>query len=264
MLIAQLSDLHITSLKTKTCGVAPMAQNLSQTIAHINSFVPKPDVVIVTGDITDSGSKYETVCAFEILEQLTIPYYVSPGNHDDRNNLRSVFRNRIIHPTQDDAINYVIEDYSVRLIVVDTSRPGFAGGEVNINTCEWLDLKLSQELNKPTLLFMHHPPAKLGVIETDIDGFLYAEKLKTIIVKYPNIKSIACGHTHSVSTTLWGNTYISTAPSIGMRLVVDLTLEEASKFTLAQPEYLLHYWNGEQLITHTISVDDGNKKKYLF
>jgi hypothetical protein len=49
-----------------------------------------------------------------------------------------------------------------------------------------------------------------------------------------------------------------------MRLVVDLTLEEASKFTLAQPEYLLHYWNGEQLITHTISVDDGNKKKYLF
>ena len=55
MLIAQISDLHIPRKNTKTYGIATMAENLVLCIDHINQHLPKPHLVLVTGDITSMG-----------------------------------------------------------------------------------------------------------------------------------------------------------------------------------------------------------------
>ena len=57
---------------------------------------------------------------------------------------------------------------------------------------------------------------------------------------------------------------ISTAPSMGLQLVLDLTLKQSSKFTLTPPGYQLHYCTAEMdIVTHTISVKDTDRQ-YLF
>ncbi len=56
MLIAQISDSHIAGEGKNTFGIAPMAENLARCIDHINKFEPTPDVVLVTGDIGNSGN----------------------------------------------------------------------------------------------------------------------------------------------------------------------------------------------------------------
>ena len=72
MLIAQLSDIHIVEQGEKTLGIASMALNLSKCIDHINQLIPKPDVVLVTGDITDEGTISQAENAVRVCSRMVI------------------------------------------------------------------------------------------------------------------------------------------------------------------------------------------------
>ena len=255
MLIAQISDTHLAGWGKKTFGIAPMAENLARCVEHINNLNPQPDVVLVTGDISNNGLKEEYERAANILNRLHYPFYVIPGNHDDRSTLMSVFDQRACPSKSDKFLNYVIEGYDIRLITVDSTIPDAPGGEICEERATWLDERLNEAETQPTIIFMHHPPVNFGVAETDIDGFIGAERLATIVEKHANIERILCGHIHLPALVQWHGTVVSTAPSIGMRLVLDLTLELPSGFILEDPSYQLHYWSpNKHLITHTVTV----------
>ena len=264
MLIAQISDTHIAGWDEKAYGIAPTADNLTLCVKNINQLIPKPDLVLVTGDISNTGLAEEFKQASNLLKKLGIPYYVIPGNHDDRSTLISTFDSQHCPSDSQEFINYVLDDFEVRLIAMDSTTPGEAGGELCEERLAWLDERLNEDKNKPTIIFMHHPPVKVGVIEADIDGFIGVDKLGKIIQKYSNIERIICGHVHLQSHTLWHNTVVTTAPSVGMELVLDLTMKNPSQFVLEPPSYLLHYWTPDKnLVTHTVSArkTDG---PYLF
>jgi hypothetical protein len=119
----------------------------------------------------------------------------------------------------------------------------------------WLDERLSEAKEQPTILFMHHPPVKCGVAETNIDGFVGVERLGEIVAKYTNIERLICGHIHLPAHARWSGTVVSTAPSLGMQLVLDLALKRPSEFTLEAPGYQLHHWSSDKaLITHTVYI----------
>jgi hypothetical protein len=123
----------------------------------------------------------------------------------------------------------------------------------------WLETRLSEQPNRPTIIFMHHPPVKCGVLETDEDGFIGADALAKIVRQYTNIERIICGHIHLPTHTRWHGTIISTAPGMGMRLGLDLTMAKDSEFFLEAPAYLLHHWTPQNnLITHTIRVEKAD------
>lgn len=255
MLIAHISDTHIAGFGKKAYGIAPTAENLASCIEHINQFRPEPDVVLVTGDITYSGKPEEARHTAGLLERLRFPYYLVPGNHDTRSSLWSVFGENACLGENENFINYVIDGFDVRLIGMDSSVPNGAGGELCKARLNWLERQLEKETRKPTILFMHHPPAKFGVLETDIDGFAGADTLGKIIEKFMNIKAILCGHIHLTAHQPWAGTVISTAPSMGLQLELDLTLTRPSAFTLDAPGYLLHFLNPDKnLISHSITV----------
>ena len=264
MLIAQISDTHIAGWDKQAYGIAPTADNLALCVKNINQLIPKPALVLVTGDITNTGLTEEFEQALSLLKKLDIPYYVIPGNHDNRLELKSVFGQQSCPCESPDFINYVINDFEVRLIAMDSTIQGEAGGELCETRLVWLNKQLAKNTRKPTIIFMHHPPVKVGVIESDIDGFIGADNLGKIIEKYPNIERIICGHAHLQTHTLWHNTVVTTAPSVGMELVLDLTMKKPSQFVLEPPSYLLHSWTPDKnLVTHTISTrkTDG---PYLF
>ena len=91
MLIAHISDTHIAGWGKKTFGIAPMAENLSCCVDHINQLDPRPELVLVTGDITNGGSLEAAQRANSLLSRLQCYFYIIPGNHDHRESLWSVF-----------------------------------------------------------------------------------------------------------------------------------------------------------------------------
>ena len=257
MLIAQISDLHLAGPGQMTLGNAPMAENLARCITHINHLTRQPDLVLVTGDITHNGLVAEAEQAAVILAQLHIPYYIIPGNHDNRETLVHTFGSEHCLVDENGFVNYVIDGYDLRLIALDSTIPGAPGGEICAQRAAWLAEQLEQDRERPTLLFMHHPPAPFGVIETDIDGFIGADRLGDVLEQHPQVLRILAGHIHLASLTTWRGVVISTAPSMGMRLFLDLTLQQPSAYILDIPGYQLHYWRpNKQLITHTVRVQE--------
>jgi len=264
MLIAQISDTHLAEWGKKTFSVAPMAENLARCVEHINALKPQPALVLVTGDIANNGKLQAYQRAADILGKLRYPFYVIPGNHDDRALLRSTFGNQACPSESEEFVNYVIEGYDIRLITVDSTIPDAPGGEICVARAAWLDERLSEAKTQPTIVFMHHPPLNFGVAETNLDGFIGADRLGEIIEKHSQVERILCGHIHLPALARWRGTVVSTAPSIGMRLALDLTLELPSAFILDEPGYQLHYWSPEKnLVTHTVKVRE-NEVLYPF
>jgi outer membrane protein assembly factor BamB/predicted phosphodiesterase len=72
---AWLSDTHVGS----TTG----ARDLEESVRDINA---RDDVrfVLLSGDITESGSDAELQLAKELLDSLRVPYHLIPGNHDTK------------------------------------------------------------------------------------------------------------------------------------------------------------------------------------
>ncbi len=257
MLIVQISDTHIVERGRKTLGVAPMEENLKLVIEHINQLIPKPDLVVLSGDVTDHGLADEYANAARLLSKLNCPYYVIPGNHDRRENLWNAFSDNVCPAKTGDFINYVIEDFEIRLIGMDSTIEGGDGGELCKARLEWLEKQLSEQPHRPTIVFMHHPPVKCGVIESDLDGFIGADELGNIVENYSNIERIICGHIHLPTHSRFHGTIVSTAPSIGTRLGLDLTMKKESEFFLDDPAYQLHHWTKyKNLITHTIRLNE--------
>src|SRR5690349_15285624 len=72
---AFISDTHIGSPN----GGAE--EDLRRTVADINSMTDIAFVVL-TGDITELGTNEQLKLAKQILDELKVPYYIIPGNHD--------------------------------------------------------------------------------------------------------------------------------------------------------------------------------------
>ena len=104
---------------------------LADTIAHLNAFEPRVDVVLATGDLTDNGrpEEYETLA--EILALLEMPIHLVPGNHDKRIELLAQFGGLGGLPRNSaDFAHYVVEDQPIRLIGLDTTTQGTHEGRI--------------------------------------------------------------------------------------------------------------------------------------
>ncbi len=162
MLIAQISDTHIAAADKQTYGIVPMAENLARCVAHINGLIPKPDLVLITGDVANDWCIDQTLRAKSILDGLDCPYYIIPGNHDDRGHIWDVFGGKACPERVDGFINYVIDGYPIRMIGIDTLETGESGGVLCATRLAWIKERLAEDQQTPTLLFMHHPPAEAG------------------------------------------------------------------------------------------------------
>ena len=91
MLIAQFSDMHVKARGELVFGRLDTVACLERCVAHVAALRPAPDVVLITGDLTYDGQAAEYATLLEVLGGLASPYFVIPGNHDDRGRMRAAF-----------------------------------------------------------------------------------------------------------------------------------------------------------------------------
>ncbi|MEO0768122.1 MAG: phosphodiesterase, partial [Cyanobacteria bacterium J06649_4] len=145
------------------------------------------------------------------------------------------------------------EDQPLRLILLDTNVPGKGHGELDDTRLSWLERQLSQQPERPTLLFMHHPPFTTGIDLMDGYGLTGLKGLKAIVQKYLCIERIGCGHIHRPINTRWAGTLAYTVPSPVHQVSLDLSATaQAATFTMEPPAYQLHLYTADSgLISHT-------------
>ena len=168
-LLAQLSDPHIGAEWFDDQSVP----RLAAAVESVRAIRPQPDAVLVTGDIADHATDEEYEQVRELLAPLQAPLYVLPGNHDDRDALR---RNFDIPGAAGEPVRYSVDLGPLRLVVLDTTRPGEASGALEGEQLDWLDAELAAAPNQPTLIAMHHPPLVIGVPAWDEIGLAASDR----------------------------------------------------------------------------------------
>ena len=161
MLIAQITDMHIKPPGELLYKRVDTAGFLERAVAHVTALDPRPDIVLATGDLVDGGKPEEYALLRRLLAPLAMPVYLIPGNHDARDAMREVFADHAYLP-RTGFLQYTIEDLPVRLIALDTLVPGKGHGELCAERLDWLEARLG-ESDRPTILFMHHPPFDCGI-----------------------------------------------------------------------------------------------------
>ncbi len=89
--IAQLTDCHVVAAGGTLFGWVDPNARLAAAVAYLNRLAPRPKAVVLSGDLVDSGKPEEYRALRAILDGLDMPFYLLPGNHDDRDNLRAAF-----------------------------------------------------------------------------------------------------------------------------------------------------------------------------
>jgi len=257
MIIAQISDIHLRDngmlLKQKiNTEVA-----LEKTIDHINSWETPPHAILVTGDLVQRAKRQNYANLRKKLDQLHSPYYVIPGNHDNRTLMYEHFSDLGYLPDSGTFLQFSVDTNPLRLIGIDTIIPGKNEGEICSKRCEWLQNVLHEKPDQPTLIFMHHPPFKTGVNFLDRHHFQGSELLANVIERNPQVIRIVCGHLHRQLQVTWAGTIASVSPSIAFQLPMPLEKDADKGFSLEPPACPVFIWQRDiGLIAHMSLIGD--------
>ena len=255
MLLCQISDPHIVERGTLAYGRVDTPGHLERCVRKILALPRRPDVVVATGDLTDNAAAGEYGVLGEILAPLDMPLYLAVGNHDDRDVLRAAFPKHTYLLGDDGFVQYVVEDFAVRLVVLDTLIPGKPGGRLCEQRLAWLDRTLAAS-DRPTIVAQHHPPFPTGLSFMDRMSLADPAAEAAVITKYPYVERVIAGHHHRTSQARFAGTVASICPSTAHQLLLDLVPGADIRFTFEPSGFQLHLWDGTQVVTHTAMVED--------
>jgi len=179
MLIVQISDLH--------CGPMFLREKLRTAIMEINNM--QPDMVLVTGDLTENGLISEFKLAQKELKRLKSDkiVYLS-GNHDYRSTGYLLFKEYF-------PFVQVTETDEAVIVVVSSARPDRDDGEIGNRQNLWLERTLEKYRDKIRIVAIHHhiiPVPDTGADQiTVVDA---GDALRSLTKSKTNL--VLCGHRH--------------------------------------------------------------------
>jgi 3',5'-cyclic AMP phosphodiesterase CpdA len=232
-------------------GVADSNRMLREAIDHLQGLDRRPDLVLLTGDLVDEGHPDEYANALELLQPLDIPYLVAAGNHDHRDCLRAAFAGHAYLPRQG-PLHYCIDEYPVRIVVLDSCPPGQHHGHIDGEGLDWLQATLAANPLKPTVVVMHHPPFVSGIAYLDDYRYIDAAPLESVFRSFSNIEAVLCGHVHRSMVRRWAGTVVAACPSTTTQIALQLKPDAAPQSYLGPPVCMLHLWHDAHgLVSHT-------------
>ena len=203
--------------------------------------------MVITGDLTECGLPAEYAVLTELLRLLPMPVFVIPGNHDRRENLRAA----LPLPGNTDFVQYAIQGFPLRLVMLDTIVPGAGHGELGPDRLAFLNQALAAEPRKPTIVAMHHPPFRCGIAHMDAINLRDTPAFTDVIARHPQVQRIICGHHHRPITAPLAHTVASIAPSVAHQVELSLRTTAPAEFRMEPPGYQLHLVIDGAIVSHT-------------
>lgn len=254
----QITDLHIRRPGALAYGKVDTTVFLRATIDSIGRLQQAPAAIIVTGDLTDFGRPEEYDTLRTLLAPLTMPVYLLPGNHDDRDNLRAAFPDHA-YLQEGEFVQYHVRLGPLHLLTLDTSEPGQSAGRLCHARLSWLERKLDELQDAPAAIAMHHPPFRTLIGHMDDIGLLEgAEELEALLRRHPNVERVLCGHLHRAIDVRFGGTLASTCPGPAHQVTLNLDPNAPSDWMFEPPGFRVLAWDesGKRLVTHLAPIGE--------
>lgn len=257
VLIAQITDTHI--------GFEPEAGEnefnfvrFRNVLGHLLSQSVLPDMLILSGDLTDGGQPDCYARIRSLVDDCPFPTYVIPGNHDSREEMLNAFPDC---PTADGFAQFAIPcgagADALRILCLDSFEPGRHGGAFCDVRAKWLSRELAAHPDTPTVLFIHHPPVVAGIDWMDPKPHeAWFKRFHETVAGHRQIISIQAGHLHRPLHSMVQGIPVSVTPAVAPAVSLDLrpmdveTADQRPIVAAEPPFYSLHLWRDGTLVSH--------------
>ncbi|MEV5041688.1 phosphodiesterase [Microbacterium sp. LMI1x-1-1.1] len=248
--IVHLSDTHLLAGDRRLGGAYDSTGGAAAALAAIERTGIRPDALVVTGDLTDLGEPdaYRRLRELvePVAERLGTPVVWVAGNHDERPPMREGLFDE---PGSLEPITAVHDLDGLRLIVLDSTVPGWHHGEIDAAQREWLRGVLAEPAPLGTLLALHHPPLPSHIPFFDIlelrDQDAFAE-----IIGGTDVRGILAGHLHYSTNGTFAGIPVSVASATCYTMNLQRPATEVNGMDAAQSFHLVHVY--DDTITHTV------------
>jgi 3',5'-cyclic AMP phosphodiesterase CpdA len=227
--IAQISDVHIGG------HAAGSGARFSMAIEEVNAMTRLPDLVLLTGDLTDNGTSEEWDELRQRLAPLRVPWEAIAGNHDQQ--------------VVDLAGHRAIDAGPLRLVLVDSSSECFSEADA-----QWLDAELHGHRDQPTVIAIHHPPFETGIWWMDCVGLAGKELVEAVVRRHPQVIKVLSGHVHRPIQASWGACSLWVCPSTSVSIAADLDPHHHPAETAEGPSFSVHAYTGSGIVSHVVPV----------
>jgi 3',5'-cyclic AMP phosphodiesterase CpdA len=256
MLIAQISDLHIE--------YGPRGEENARRLRHVVHYLGelpfKPDLLVISGDMTEDGSPESYRKLRKILRQIDVPMLFAVGNHDRRAAFHEIFPET---PVEDGFVHYAVEFSDRRIVVLDTLDEGSDGGAFCERRVAWLRATLAERRDAETLVVLHHPPTCTGIDWMDIHpDDAWTGRLAAVIRDHRQVVALIAGHVHRAIAMGWQGRLLTTTSSTAPQVALDLrkidpaTPDDRALIVDEPPGLAFHRWTATGIATHFDVVDE--------
>jgi 3',5'-cyclic-AMP phosphodiesterase len=189
--IAQLTDSHLFGDPSQTMLGCATNQTFQRAISQLQALTPQPDLMLLTGDLSqdDSEASYENL--HRAIAPLNIPTHWLPGNHDQ--NLEALFEILSEPPCSPEK---AIQLGGWNILLLGTMLPQQVQGRLADEALAWLDEQLQAARDLPTLVALHHHPLPIGSAWMDAIGLENAGAFLALCDRHPQVKLVLHGHVH--------------------------------------------------------------------
>ncbi len=199
--IVHITDLHLLASPGDLMGLDVRARFEEVLVAAARL---QPDAYFLTGDFCAHDPELPVYRHLRPrLDRLGAPYYLVPGNHDDRGMMRSAFE---LPGTGVESLEQRVQVGYRTFLLLDS-----APGKVDSGQLDWLAAELAAHPGADIVI--HHPPTLLGV--PFMDGkypLTERDRLLDILTADHRPRRVFCGHYHSIRTVRHRNLDIHLCP----------------------------------------------------
>lgn len=255
VLIAQLTDTHVVDPDTDEELYVDNNGRVVEAIASINGESPPVDAVLATGDLTQWGTPTEFAQLSRFTAVLRPPILPLAGNHDDRDRVRACFPS--VPWVDADHASWVVMVEHVRVIGLDSTRPGEPGAEFDRVRERWLRSVLAEPHDGPTVLAMHHPPFVTGIDWMDSAGFVGLDRFVSVLAETTVVYRIQCGHLHRPMSSMVGGALAEVGLATTVHVALDVGPDAPVRVVRDPVGYRLLRISGDSIVGHTRYIATG-------
>lgn len=255
-LLVQITDTHVVERGTLLYGMADTARHLAETVSQINAMRPRPDLVLVTGDLVEHPGPVTYSHFRDLIAPLQVPVYLMPGNHDDPSIMCEFFADSDMFPGEPPHYQYAIEGPDFRTLMLNSHLDNSELPCFGMRRLQWLQYELESS-DQPTLIAIHHPPMVTGVGFIDMVGKRWFQEIGELIASHPQVLKVICGHGHFDLSGMLGNVPVQMAGAIAHQLIAGRVIDIAPSFDPMPVPPVLHHWIDGELVSGYYPWPDG-------
>jgi len=148
------------------------------------------DLILATGDLSQDASTTSYQYLAQQFDEMQLPLFWLPGNHDDGNVMHEHLRGERIS----DAKLVLIGNWLI--VLLDSTIQGQASGIVSPEQIDFLEASLQQHASRHALVCLHHQAIPAGSEWIDRLGLQQPQALIDAIKSHDNVRAVLWGHVH--------------------------------------------------------------------